>query len=301
MTRFISNQFIAEAGATAFLDVLMRAPTKVRSTVVDVFTYDPIDGIRCALAYKVYKSFLGKDAPLEYTTSEAEIVNDNLCITFNFSDGKKISSNWIEEQGSWKLQDFDGFAAEKNAKKSVKKTTKKSSEKAIEDSSDEKTSGQVNITIEDPYFGGITGGINLSMNDLPSGWYGQLTFGFNIFNIVMFVDSRNLLKYPGTSDEFSKDKLAVGSGIRLQLPVNFNKVIVEPFGEGKVGIAGLFDADMSESIPFCFSISGGVDLIICGSSENFAFVIDAKYSKFFYEDGEDGRFEIGGGIKFNLF
>ena len=98
---------VAKSAGDEFIKALATAPSSVRSVIVEIFAYDPIEGLRYALAYKVWKAFQGEDGPLTTEAGAAEESANGMKISFTPEGKEAISSLWTEEQGNWRLSEFD--------------------------------------------------------------------------------------------------------------------------------------------------------------------------------------------------
>ena len=119
--KYISNEMVSKTGGDEFLSVLATAPSSIRSVIVEIFAYDPIEGLRYALSYKVWNAFQGDNGALATEASAAEESTNGMKISFTPEGKDAIPSVWTEEQGNWRLSEFGDEKASAKTAKSLRK------------------------------------------------------------------------------------------------------------------------------------------------------------------------------------
>ena len=249
--KYISNEMVSKTGGDEFIDVLATAPSSVRSIIVEIFAYDPIEGLRYALAYKVWKAFQGDDGALTTEAGAAEESTNGMKVSFTPEGKEAISSLWTEEQGVWRLAEFGEAKAPKAAKKNSKK----------------KSSGASSVNgleIDDPYLINISAGALIPFETKSTGFNLSVLFMRKFFGGGPFIQTEKvdnvtvMNKYNEEKYKEAKSMTTVGGAIRFQVPLAFNKFIVAPFAEARLGLTNtttLTGDDRSDR--FYFGIGGG--------------------------------------------
>ena len=225
--RFISNEFIAVYGKDAFIWVLNNCSDDTREAVASIFAYDPIDGMRYSIAIQVFRKFWlsryekdprymtnvdyllernDQEYSTEYTTSDPELEDNNYKVTFTYKGFSSYDSVWCEEQGCWKLKDFNGMAATAGT------ATLKKQKKVPH-------SGSITFSIKD--FGQMNG-INFNTEILIGANY--CTFG----GFSTFEQLKNSETIPFT--------MTGGVMLRFQVPVKGRNFFLVPYVDGRFGL-----------------------------------------------------------------
>lgn len=193
IVKFISYDYASKNGEAEFEDILRHGSTKLRNRVIAEFSFNPIEGLRYALACRLYNDFSGENA-----------TEENL---------SKIE--WAKEHGLFRIA---SAGEDKNAKKSSKKAADSKSKK----SSSKKELSSVSFEgLEKPYSLALyAGGILPLEND---GENTKMKGGFD-FSADFFPGDNGIFglffEYSGTSLEGEKFN-AVGTGAEIRLPFNF--------------------------------------------------------------------------------
>jgi len=249
--KYISNEMVSKTGGDEFIDVLATAPSAVRSIIVEIFAYDPIEGLRYALAYKVWKAFQGDDGALTTEAGAAEESTNGMKVSFTPEGKEAISSLWTEEQGVWRLAEFGEAKAPKAAKKNSKK----------------KSSGASSVNgleIDDPYVINISAGALIPFETKSTGFNLSVLFMRKFFGGGPFIQTEKvdnvaiLGKYDKEKYKEAKSMMTLGGAIRFQVPLAFNKFIVAPFAEARLGLTNMATMGSDDrSDRFYFGIGGG--------------------------------------------
>ncbi|WP_277055535.1 S1 family peptidase [Treponema socranskii] len=248
--KYISNEMISKTAGDDFFDALATAPSSVRSVIVEIFAYDPIEGLRYALAYKIWNAFQGEDGALTTEASAAEESTNGMKVSFTPQGKDAIPSLWTEEQGVWRLSEFGEAKAQKSAKKKAKKSSGASSVTGLE--------------IEDPYLINATVGPLIAFESQTSGFNLSVLFMNTYFGGGPFIQTEkvNNVTIGGKSSYIrpirSETMTTVGAALRFQVPLAFNKFIVAPFAEVRPGFTNFVMKSIDESSArFYFGIGGG--------------------------------------------
>lgn len=138
MARFISNELITSCTSDTFVSIVNKASSADRELIAYSFVSNPLEGIRYAFAHYIWNFFRTKDASKPYETLEPEKTENGYSVKFVFEGGNEISSEWIIEQGKWKIADFNEIIATEG-----------------------KSVGVSSFSVTDPYFLNISGSYNL--------------------------------------------------------------------------------------------------------------------------------------------
>ena len=152
IVKFVSYSYASEEGEDYFDDILRHAPTKVRDRVLIEFTFNPIEGLRYAVAYKLFENYSGQEA------------NDE-----NLS---KII--WQKEHGLYRIASTSDSKKDKNKSKSKSSSSKskKTASKGIPEISWE--------GLESPYLLAVSGGAIIPLEAVVDGKPIDSKAGFNL-------------------------------------------------------------------------------------------------------------------------
>ena len=238
IVNFISYHKASVEGQKELESVLRFAPTSVRSTISEIFSYNPAEGLRYACAYQLFKKYGStEDKTYSYKTEVTDSSDEKMTITFTSGEGedaKTFETAWIKEHGLWRLDSTEKAEEESDDKKKEKKS---GSGKGI--SFEGLTTPEtmvVRINFELP----LSGQKNAFGGELQYFTSEVFGLGFGVTQISNPVETK-----------FGFGLLAIG-----KLPLSFNKFIISPYVEGGYDMAGLGTFDMQISIFY----EAGLDL-----------------------------------------
>lgn len=283
---YISNSMISKFGEKALKDVLSKSSTTVRSYISDVFESNPLDGLRYSLAYTVW-SKMETDSHIDIGEVSDEATGKNV----KFSVGEEsFSSFWIEEHGTWKLSEFDGIKTDKKLSNKDKPRNK---------------SGSI-FSMEDPYIFSICGGYARNITENDNGFYLDIAYRLHFVSIgfsllsdsVTSEKEENFSNYKTT---VKNNPIGVGPFLQLRLPLQFNRILIMPYGEVRAGVAIIPDFANSGLTPFFVGIGGGLEFAY-NTEMGFSPFIGAKFLSNMYMGEKAGtysanNFVIYAGIK----
>lgn len=200
LVKFVSYSYASEQGEDLFDDILRHASTKVRDRVLTEFAFNPIEGLRYAVAYNLYQDFSGN-----YATEE------NLA---------KIS--WQKEHGLFRIASVESDGKKKTKSKSG------SSKK-------EKSKGEVPSLsfegIESPFILSINGGAEIPLKAEVEGIaYDDAKTGV-VFGLSVFPGSTGMFGVAAEYERQNFDNKALGAfgvGGVFKVPLNFNLFCIAP-------------------------------------------------------------------------
>lgn len=291
---FISNAMVSAYGEKALKDVLGKAPSDVRSYISDVFEYHPIEGLRYSLAYQVWKKIYSDANRTDIKEVQDEATGKK--VTFVNGD-KSFNSFWIEEQGNWKLSEFEGVEAD--SKKSKKEQARNNN-------------GSI-FSFEDPGIFSIAGGYLRNINDASNGFTIDLQTRFDFLSIGIFAMKDSIVYfdeyYPDNYGYKESNRKQLTSGvfcfgpqISLRIPLKIADFLVLPFAEAHAGLSipsNFFEANL---MPVYAGIGGGLEFAWCTdySISPFAgakFMLNNFFQKQPHETISKPEFSIYAGIK----
>lgn len=239
LAKYISYERASTQGQKDFDSVLHFAPTKVRSAVLEMFSFDPAEGLRYACAYQLWKKYSAESTKGEnFTASEPKVDGSKATVDFT-GDGEKaesVTTTWIREHGLWRLSELSSDVKEtENSKKSKK--AKKSSSSSSSSVSKNSDSG-------DSYFGSpefetfdnivLFVGSDVSLNDNKTAFFG----GVDLFSDDSWL-GYSLMFHRQTIEIFEEDIgfNVLGFGAILRIPVKMGQFALTPYGklDGTVG------------------------------------------------------------------
>lgn len=258
---FISNSMVSTYGEKALKDVLSKAPSNVRSYVSDVFESNPLLGLRCSLSYVVWSKIHSDSERIDVKESSEEATGKK--VVFNRGDSS-FESFWIEDQGSWRLSEFEGLTKDKKVSNKEKARNQNGSA----------------FSIEDPYFMSVSGGYLRNLTENANGFMAEFQYRSNFVSIGFgaLSDTLTVEKRDGSlKTELQTDSVFdIGPMINVYVPFKINNFIIIPFGEARAGVVFPSEFLKSNLLPFFFGIGGGLEVSYCTDS-GFAPFIGAKY------------------------
>ncbi len=104
---FVSYDFVSTISIFSFLDMLKMADKNVSDEARNQFNNGfPVEGVRILVAEAIYKKILNKE--LSLYSIEYFSLTDPVNVTV-FLDGKKIVTNWVYDEGQWRMVNFAGL------------------------------------------------------------------------------------------------------------------------------------------------------------------------------------------------
>lgn len=303
LARYISLELTEEKGADAFIEVILRGPSEIRNQVSSVFADNPIEGLRNAVAFKIWSNFYEEDKLLDYKSSEPETLDNTTKVTFTFNEETKLETSWKNESSKWlliKYGDDDSYAKNKNSK--AKKTNKTSASNSTSKTSSNKSKEKHEICLQNPYSLQIFGGPILPLgDDKKIGYTVNLDATFvDFFSVGFFVSGQNLLCATKDSYGFggidkNTDVTLFGFSLNGRLPINFGVVTLEPKAGLNFGMGNLFSSNYM--VGFLFQFSGGLDCIF-KISDGFGLKVGAQYVHSIFNNSHKDGIIASAGICF---
>lgn len=258
---FISNAMVSSFGEKALKDVLAKAPSDVRSYVSDVFESDPLQGLRCSLAYIVWAKIHSDSERIDIKETADEATGKKVV----YSRGEStFESFWIEDQGTWRLSDFQGLTKDK---------------KVADKDKARNQNGSI-FSMEDPYFLSVDLGYKRNIPEEANTFMVDFQYRLNWF---AFGFSAMTDKVTVVSDsEYTEDGLKtnsvldIGPVLSLRVPFKIDRILILPLAEARFGVAFPSDTFNSNLMPFFVGVGGGLELAYCPDSGVSPF-IGAKY------------------------
>ncbi|MBR1536648.1 MAG: trypsin-like peptidase domain-containing protein [Treponema sp.] len=252
IVKFISYDYASAYGEAEFEEILRHGSTKVRNRVVEEFAYDPIEGLRYAVAYNLYNNYSGENA-----------TDENL---------SKIV--WSKEHGLYRISSTGEDKKDKKDSKVSSSGSKKSSSSKTKKSSSKKELPSVSFEgLKKPYFLALyAGGIFPLENN---GKNTEIKGGFD-FSADFYTGENGIfglfLEYTGTSLESEKIN-AFGGGIAIRLPFNFGLFSLCPRAATGIQL-GSGDIEVSR-----FFWKAGAEVVFDLGLQNIRPCISAAYRK----------------------
>lgn len=238
IVNFISYHKASVEGQKELESILRFAPTSVRSTISEMFSYNPAEGLRYACAYQLFKKYGStEDKTYSYKTEVTDSSDEKMTITFTSGEGedaKTFETAWIKEHGLWRLD-----------------STEKAEEESDDKKKEKKSGSGIGISFEGlttPETMVVRINFELPMSGQKNAFGGELQyFTSEVFGLGLGVTQ---ISNP-VETKFGFGLLAIG-----KLPLSFNKFIISPYVEGGYDMAGLGTFDMQISIFY----EAGLDL-----------------------------------------
>ena len=292
---FISNSMVSSYGEKALKDVLAKAPSDVRSYVSYVFESNPLLGLRCSLAYVVWSKIHSDSERIDVKETADEATGKK--VVFNRGE-TEFESFWIEDQGNWRLSDFEG----------VKKDKKLSNKEKARNQSNSNSL----FSLEEPYYMSVSGGYFRNITESENGFMVDLKYRFNYLSVGVAVTKDTVtMEKEDTYDISGPEKNSIydlGLLVNLQLPFKIDRVVIMPLVEGQAGFVYHSANIQYNFAPFFYGLGGGLEIAYC-TDFGFSPFVGAKYmantyykkNSGFDDDGinySTGNFAIYAGVKF---
>lgn len=284
--KYVSNSMISKSGGDAFFSVLAKAPVSVRSTVVDIFEYDPIEGLRYAIAYEIWKEFQGENGTLATEAGTPEDSTNGKKISLTPQDKTSIATLWNTEQGNWKIIEFDTIEDSKLGKKDKNAANKKN-----------------DFSVGEPYFISLSGGILLPFETQTPGYSSSLLFNGNFIAFGIYLQSEKAIisTKSDSSTEYTDNPTTMTTGgilTRFQFPFSFNKFEINPYGTARLGFSNITSLLTDGSSRLHFAVGCGLE-ISYNINDILSPVIGVEYMHEFYGLTEEtNSMIISAGLKF---
>ena len=292
LAEFISGDMVLAKGGDAFISVLQKAPSEIKNRVVYTFNEDPLEGLKHALCYDIWKKLHIDDGVKEYSVETSKAASNETRVNFKIAE-QDIKSKWILNQGRWCLYEI----AEINEKPKIEKKGKGKAGKNADTSST--SSDNSLLTIENPFEFSISGGPAFNKNSsVPlfqinaDALLQYITMGFCLYSTRMSAPVDTF------SDNYVMQNLTLsGANVGLRLPLKSGIFIFEPKLNFCLCFVNLFQ--MEKVMGVGFGIGGGLEItIIC--SEAFGIVIGTDYIHTFFKKNSAGNLNTTAGIKFSV-
>lgn len=283
---FISNEMVSLESGKMFLNVLNKAPYDIQNEIINIFTEDPLEGLKYTIAYDIWKQF-HKTKELNFSVSTPESVENGNKIVFTVGE-KDIDSLWTMYQGTWRMKEFGNY----NETYVLEKARK-----------------DAMFNISNNYAFKISGGIAIPLGKEKMGYdFSALRYIDDYFGMGVFIHSEQKeIKYsnwPEKDKYVMHDTTAFGFEANGAVPLNFKYITVEPRGMVRVGLLDFFEffnKDIEEKSKyetemFYFGVGAGLGLTV-SINPNLAFTVGADYLHSFYEVEEIGDIMITAGVK----
>jgi serine protease Do len=219
IARFISMEYVTEAGEAALVEVLQSAPGNIRSAVIkNIAEASPIEGFRLAIAYTIDRNLSGTAVLSPPRTMPAPIPAESgsTLLAFPSGNAEDVETAWKEEFGSWRIVSLESSFGEDTPEK-------------------EESRGTSKITFEAPY--AVMFFAEYSMiKDLTSLWVGG--FGYAFHQYASFGSTIGIGSIE-VDDGFSISKTPLIRVLffgRVQYPVVSDYFFINPFAELRGGI-----------------------------------------------------------------
>ena len=252
--KYVSNEMISKVGKDSFTTVLAIAPSEARNAVAGIFSYDPIEGLRYAVAYQIWKEFQDGEETLKTEASSAEDSTNGMKISLTIdTKDEPIETLWIEEQGNWRLVEFSTL------KQSEKKSSQK--QKSSKKSSGVKIDG---VEVYDQYKMHISMGLLYPFESKKPGFDFSLlgSWHYVAFGAFVQMQKANILvrSESGWGDTYENrltSMTTVGPNLRVQVPISFNRFTLMPYGDLRLGLSNIWTMMKDEKSSRLYIGAGG--------------------------------------------
>lgn len=285
LSRYISLELTEDKGPDAFIDIVLKGSTEIRNQVSSVFIDNPIEGLRNAVAFKIWSNFYEDDRLLDYKFSEQETLDNTKKVTFTFNEKPKVETLWKNESSKWLLTKYDNNDPNVTNKSSASNSTPKTS--------NNKSKKKLEVCFKNPYYLQLFGG-----PVFPMGGNNKIGYTVNLdtkfidfFSVGFFVSGQNLLCETKDSNSYNKiksnaDVTLFGLSLNGCVPINFGIATLEPKAGLNIGMGNLFSSNYNFGILLQFG--GGLDCIFQLTNE-FGLKVGAQYiHSIFNKSHKDG-------------
>lgn len=260
VAKYVSYERASTQGQKDFETVLHFAPSAVRSTVLEAFSFDPAEGLRYANAYQLWKKYSAEsNKGINYSAGEPKSADGKITVDFT-SDGEEpntVTTTWIKEHGLWRLSELSTDSKDDaDSKKSKKSKKTKNSSKSSENGEDSSSSYFDSPEVSRYDHLVLNAGIDMSINDNPMAFTLGLTYFGDGFLGYSMMYTREKTEWLGEDISFN----VFGFGMALRIPVKMGEFALNPYGKlngnfgigdsrvmlgytAEVGIQAIFNAD----------------------------------------------------------
>lgn len=244
IVKYISDELTLNNGKDDFIAAIRYAYSDDRSIIVNAFRSSPIEGLRYAVAYQLWKKYSVKNNPDKFLSQKFVKLEESIYMTELTAEGlkKTISVSWINEKNSWRISSI-GIDGEKKSKKEKSRSQLDDSNKSSGISISPSTSMNIELGCAFNYGGDS----DPSLCFIVDNWIFDCV-GINI----MYKDISAGAKY-------SLNTVAAGANIRLPLEI-FNGSFILEF-QGKVDYAFSLAFDSKTDNYMGFHFEGGANFI----------------------------------------
>lgn len=253
IAKYISYERASVQGQDDFESVLHFAPSSVRSTVLDAFSYDPAEGLRYASAYQIWKKMSAKENDGKVFTVSAPAAKDKaMSVEFTAEDSTKFETEWIEEHGLWRLNAVSTDSKDSDSKKSDSKKKNDNSSSYFD-----------SVKLDDFDHIHLCGGVDLSTKGYDKAIDLRASFLWNTLS-GMEID---LQSFKHEDQSF----FAFGPGYIIRVPLTFGQLALTPYAKAGV-LMGVGD----ERVLIGWTLDAGLRILL-NAQESFHFGIGAGY------------------------
>lgn len=250
----ISVEMALGAGTQDFIDVLKFAPTSEKSRIAAEFEQFPVEGLRYASAYQMWKKFRSEENGETFKIVSAEKESDKYKFSLASDDGSKSAEMlWTKEKGSWKIASVSFNENKKEEKDETKEEKKKASVKRK--------------PFEMPSQFDFSAGLLVCVPENNLGFH--INFDIWVFSYTGFGLMFDHFSFEGKSIN------VVGGGFNAILPCNIAKNMNLDF----VGRIGIDVGKYNDWGVFGFFAEAGIEFLYLGTTAKPGLGASFKYSR----------------------
>ncbi|MBP5358834.1 MAG: hypothetical protein J6Y69_06585 [Treponema sp.] len=268
---FISKELLRKLGADLYIS------NSGNSKYGNKYSNDPYRGILFVTA-EIIKNLFNNNSSLSV---DSVVINKDYAKVVFEKDSGPIQTEWIKENGSWKLSSVEGLEQKIKLKKYKE-----------------------NVWIDDPYYGDPFV-INIRGSLLVPTEYSRAdNKGFDITALgtfqyigagLFFQQEKLVMDYSGGTGEHRASSF--GGLIRFQIPINAWRFMLVPFVEGRLGFTNVSEIFDDKSARLFFGSDFGVDLCFVINEYVAPYVTFSGNNVSYSNTEHTSSFEFSAGIR----
>ena len=284
LAKFISNEMISQVGDEAFLQAVRSSSSSMRDSIIKLYAYSPVSGMKYSIAYVVWKEFQKGGKPLDVTYSEPSAENEKWTVGLTPKGKKELTSVWGQEQGRLRLLEFSTIRAKGTSIW---------------------TRGHEGFDLADPFLIDVKLGMVYPFETKAMGFNAELSY--SMYDYITFsagFSSETVhmqAKESSVEDNIKQNSIYMGVG--LQVPLLIDSFVIIPHVDAQLGFSNF--TDYFNTGATVFGIGGGLKAGYILKSVCLMLTVDYMHSIYNMDMFGDKKWasdslRVGGGIQFIL-
>lgn len=221
IAKCVSLETALSSGTQDFVSAMKFAPSEARNLIAREFEQTPVNGLKCAVAYRIWQKYGSAESDKKFEIVSTEKKSDGYEVSLASSDGTEITALWKKANGEWKI-------SEVAPKKSESETTE-NSEGGAKTKKGKKSSSSGKSGIEPPSLVDINAGAVFVLSDGGKGFGAGVDWWFKDYFGAGLAFER--------SAHGGEAMTLFGAAVIARLPYSFSgKVNIALLGRAGIGM-----------------------------------------------------------------